>query len=867
MKRLINLFILQILTFVSFSQVRTASGDAIRKEITQKYVNGVIKQLTIAQLKASSIANGDSTTLYYVTDNGKKGYFELDKNDNSSTGNDSTIIVTNNGKRLKRTVEQYLSPSTTGKYYRGDKTWQTLDKSVIGLSSVDNTADLNKPISTATQTALLGKLDKGYSISELRSLSNSVLAATQIFYCNELEKEGFWKYDSSDNSSSDNLGTIIVTGGGKRLKRIYNGVLYSEWFGAIGDGISDDLISIQNALNIGTVILKNKTYYISNVLYIPTGRTLMGSDWHKDNISGTNIYIKNTIGRIEMNEKSKLSSISFVFPNQNWASFIQYSTTITVKSLCEITKINYLGGWKFIETKSGENCEKLSISECYGYPLSVGVDLKFCADIPRLSDIHFNPNSLRPILTEQQLLDVSSIAKQTNEAIKIGDVDDVHMNSIFCYAFKNFIHTYINSSSISGDFQLVNWGADIVNTAFLLERANSSFGIHVTNGFCTPLNYVNGSEQAIVKIVGNISGCCIKISNIYGMGYIPVSTETSNNKGVNYYFVNQSTGTANHILVSNYQLQTAKNSNYTGFSDANNSSCQLTNGIQPIINGGGFSRVYSENISLKKKSGLQTIFSILNQSGASVFESRTNDDNSNLILGVGAGSSMTTGGINTLLGTSAGTSITTGAINTIVGNQAGLLLSTGNYNSFLGVQAGRQTTTGEQNTYIGWEAGYNNINGVRNVAIGKSSAKFIADNITANTGSTNSVYIGANTKSYNSNQDQETVVGFDAVGDGSNTTVIGNINNKSIRLNGKIIIGSGSSVGTLNLSSGLGTITSTSITTNSIIWITTKTLSGTSAHDYTYNISAAGTATITARQSNGSTETGCNSTVQYWIIN
>ncbi len=39
-------------------------------------------------------------------------------------------------------------------YYRGDKTWQVLDKSAVGLGNINNTSDLNKPISSATQTAL-----------------------------------------------------------------------------------------------------------------------------------------------------------------------------------------------------------------------------------------------------------------------------------------------------------------------------------------------------------------------------------------------------------------------------------------------------------------------------------------------------------------------------------------------------------------------------------------------------------------------------------------------------------------------------------------------------------------------------------------
>ncbi|MDE2233676.1 MAG: hypothetical protein KGJ90_06265 [Patescibacteria group bacterium] len=53
--------------------------------------------------------------------------------------------------------EPAILPGTTSQYWRGDKTWQTLDKTAVGLANVDNTSDLNKPISTATQTALNAK--------------------------------------------------------------------------------------------------------------------------------------------------------------------------------------------------------------------------------------------------------------------------------------------------------------------------------------------------------------------------------------------------------------------------------------------------------------------------------------------------------------------------------------------------------------------------------------------------------------------------------------------------------------------------------------------------------------------------------------
>jgi len=55
--------------------------------------------------------------------------------------------------------EDDIAAGTTAQYWRGDKSWQTLNKSAVGLGNVDNTSDADKPISTATQTALDGKFD------------------------------------------------------------------------------------------------------------------------------------------------------------------------------------------------------------------------------------------------------------------------------------------------------------------------------------------------------------------------------------------------------------------------------------------------------------------------------------------------------------------------------------------------------------------------------------------------------------------------------------------------------------------------------------------------------------------------------------
>jgi hypothetical protein len=63
----------------------------------------------------------------------------------------ATETFVNNGLALK---ENAIAAGTTSQYYRGDKTWQTLDKSTVGLNNVNNTADIDKPISNDTQTVL-----------------------------------------------------------------------------------------------------------------------------------------------------------------------------------------------------------------------------------------------------------------------------------------------------------------------------------------------------------------------------------------------------------------------------------------------------------------------------------------------------------------------------------------------------------------------------------------------------------------------------------------------------------------------------------------------------------------------------------------
>ncbi len=70
-------------------------------------------------------------------------------------------------------AEPAVTGTTSADYYRGDKTFQPLNKAAVGLSNVDNTSDLSKPISTATQAALDGKQPLDADLTAIAALATN----------------------------------------------------------------------------------------------------------------------------------------------------------------------------------------------------------------------------------------------------------------------------------------------------------------------------------------------------------------------------------------------------------------------------------------------------------------------------------------------------------------------------------------------------------------------------------------------------------------------------------------------------------------------------------------------------------------------
>ena len=158
-------------------------------------------QLNYPTAPVTSVAGKTGTVTLAKADVG------LSNVDNTSDANKPVSTATQTALNAK---ENTIVAGTTSQYWRGDKSWQTLDKSSVGLGNVDNTSDANKPISTATQTALNAKQNTLVSGTNIKTINgNSVLGSGDI----SITTSGVLTVNPNVGLaiSNDNLSTIYNT--------------------------------------------------------------------------------------------------------------------------------------------------------------------------------------------------------------------------------------------------------------------------------------------------------------------------------------------------------------------------------------------------------------------------------------------------------------------------------------------------------------------------------------------------------------------------------------------------------------------------------------------------------------------------------
>lgn len=125
------------------SVVVSGTYDSVNKKIVLTLQDGTTIDIPVADLVAglqSEITSTNKLDADLVDDSTSANKFvtsaEKTKISNAATTSDLNTALA--------TKEDKITAGTTSQYYRGDKTWKTLNKSAVGLGNVDNTSDATK---------------------------------------------------------------------------------------------------------------------------------------------------------------------------------------------------------------------------------------------------------------------------------------------------------------------------------------------------------------------------------------------------------------------------------------------------------------------------------------------------------------------------------------------------------------------------------------------------------------------------------------------------------------------------------------------------------------------------------------------------
>ena len=170
----------------------------------------------------------------------------------------------------KVALSTYLSYTRTG-----------LSNGLYFLSEYSTVSDALTAIGAINATILI---DSNYTVNETVSPPSNV--SFKIINSGNFNLGGAYTFTFNNNFIDAPTNRHIFQGTGTYTGSLANNEVYPEWFGAVGDGVTDDYTPIQTAINIGSVIkFSDKIYSFSSTLTVDRGVRLQGTKQKITNIT------------------------------------------------------------------------------------------------------------------------------------------------------------------------------------------------------------------------------------------------------------------------------------------------------------------------------------------------------------------------------------------------------------------------------------------------------------------------------------------------------------------------------------------------------------------------------------------------------
>lgn len=384
------------------------------------------------------------------------------------------------------------------------------------------------------------------SIAALKALSLPAdnVTVNALGYYNEGDYGGGLFYWDSTNSTTQNNWSIFQSNNSStgRWIRVYDKKkLNIRWFGAKGDGVTDDAPIINYAVSVlsttgGEIIFPKGNYKIATQVTVAKYVFFKGADYfpRQEFANGTTPVneipmFSITIGYGSQNTPafllkaySGMSGFCFYYPEQNSSTSStpkEYSYTLkadgTYVDDIFLTDLFFANPFNAISLNSAG---RFNLQNIYGQPINIGIYINNVFDVARASHIHFWP------FTYSHTSNMGHWILNNGTAFLINHIDGFSATDLFCFGYK---YGFKLDGSCWGTF--VSCNSDHCYTPIEINKVNTAEfvgGNFISNAIENPV--IRTGTSVASDPIGTENIVKFKGCNFYGGQSVPVIISSSN---------------------------------------------------------------------------------------------------------------------------------------------------------------------------------------------------------------------------------------------------------------------------------------------------------------------------------------------------
>jgi Pectate lyase superfamily protein len=289
-----------------------------------------------------------------------------------------------------------------------------------------------------------------------------------------------------------------------------------EWFGAKGDGVTDDTAAIQSAIDTavaaggGSVVFKVARYFTTGTFVVPTGVVLSGVVEGPFDVAGVNpaattiaptLLVTNTsVPFITLNGLGTgVTDLLFHYPNQVKTSAstpIVYPYTIVLSAAAgKVVRSTVTNAYNFLNMELGRKMAQ----DLYIGAFNIGINIDNAEDFTTLHNIH-NGVFWDEVENASYPTPIDSWVLTHGTALVVGRVDSLEVHDFF--AFSRFAGMLLTDSPDTTLNPRCGWGRgnniDLENVVYgIIATASNSPGYQFTN---LQVGAAPGLGQAAVQL-------------------------------------------------------------------------------------------------------------------------------------------------------------------------------------------------------------------------------------------------------------------------------------------------------------------------------------------------------------------------------